>query len=286
MEVAIEDYDTVDSHIKPTLEFETEITLDQKNTRSGTTGLAPVMITGRIETREGVVITSLEEYKTRSGLPHTWYSLKAFNEHDKFEKNTFTTWLRGTLDHDAVDYLDEIRERDEFDDVNIKVIVQVRSIANKLNISHTRGENNNDMDLNENEEVLIYDEDMEVDGRKSDQYLVSTGRDLMPIGMLEEINSDNVRIPSSRWTKSIYPGLSGGERLSIEMMKPDQYNDVSIADDLEEATNSLKQAQGHIQKGEWERAVSDLFNGWEAVTANDDLWEVQGTNYGSCRKVL
>ena len=183
----------------------------------------PFSFTGILKTKDGKQIAHLEEYiNNRSERVLT---LKTYNGNSvssyRERERTFYVDLSAQLTNKAIEHIEKVREKDHFKDVDLDLILTVKSMNSKLNVEEliSKASRNENIDIGE-----------------------------IKIGS----EHANITIPQSEWVQKFAEPLGIGKFILLELQIPDVKQSLNEWKEIHERLlKHTQQMERQIKEGDW-----------------------------------
>ena len=283
MELSIRDCHPFTKHIDPGIGF--DITLDFTDGEEAYDRV-PVEVGGRLEAKDGTVLGQLHDW-VRRGPDGKSMRLDAGNTRQGMRDTEYLTTLYSPIGEEGIEYLEELREQTEKNDILINIIVVARVLESRSNVSSMHRISFSDIEIDEPDKLedyprsglLTYGYDTDIQPAENELWVISGdgGADFLSVG--RQVDSKTTyRIPSRDWTDDFLPELGFGHNLIVDIPDPTNIRDENIADSLTAAFEELERAQAELQRGEWRSVVSHMLGLYDAID-DSGLWELQDAGY-------
>jgi len=176
----------------------------------------------------------------------------------EFKEDIYKTTLVAPLSREALNYIEKKRKEDRKGDVNLTLILNLKTINSKALISHVYGIRPQDIGLRPINipgtiegtlSVLLYALNPEYSSPIANRWLLSGDGKPVFLGISEQTLKGSIRIPSTDWIHDYAPKLGLGEYFVVEIPKGKEV---------------IKEAWSYVEKAE------ESFRNWniEGVYAN------------------
>jgi len=240
--------------IFPSISFDVEITYEKYSE-------AVVSIGGWLATDNGKVVAEVKEEDIE---PSRGSSIgargSAFDK--EFKEDVYKTTLVAPLRREALNHIEKRRKEDRKGDVNLTLILNVKTINSMALISHVHGIRPEAIGLapikipvrggTAEGGLLVYAYDPEYSSPAANKWLLSGNGSNVFLGISEQTLKGTIRIPSADWIHDYAPKLGLGEYFVVEIPK---------------GRKVIKEAWSYVEKAE------ESFR----------MWDIKGV-YANCRE--
>ena len=271
-------------HLQPGIQFEVE--LDFSNGGGGPDRV-PLTIGGRIEAKDGTILGQLHEWTGTQGPDRDLMRLYAGNSTEDPQDQHYLTKLYSPLGKQGIDYIEQLREETERDDVLLNIVVEAQILESNTVISSIRKLSFDDAEivkpdkLNDNTRtgLAVFEYDTDIQPSHNELWLLSGkgGADFLNAGKQTD-SETKYRIPARDWTDDFLPELGFGKHLIVDIPDPAEFQSSTVSNALNAAYEELEIAESELQRGEWRSVVSHMLGLYDAIE-EDDLWELEDVGY-------
>jgi len=244
--------------IFPSISFDVEISYEKYSE-------AIVNIGGWLATDDGKVVAEIKEEVIESPAPRSSSIGARGSAFDReFKEDIYRTTLIAPLSREALNHIEKRRREDKKGDVNLTLILNIKTINSMALVSHVHGVSPKDIGLalppitirvgrgTTEGKLLVYAYDPEYASATTNKWLLSGNGSPVFLGIFEQTLKATVRIPSADWIHDYAPKLGLGEYFVVEIPK---------------GREVIKEAWSYVEKAE------ECFR----------MWDIKGV-YANCRE--
>lgn len=207
--------------IFPSISFDVEISYEKYSE-------AVVNIGGWLATDDGKVVAEVKEEVI--GSPRGSIIGARGSAFDKeFKEDIYKTTLVAPLSREALNHIEKRRKEDRKGDVNLTLILNVKTINSIALISHVHEIDPKNIGLKPIEilerrgtvegSLLVYAHDPEYSSPTTNMWILSGSGSPAFLGISEQTLKESIRIPSADWIHDYAPKLGLGEYFVVEIPK-------------------------------------------------------------------